>query len=122
MSKQKLEQTLKDRGEAYGAFDEFASVCQQLKDVVREADRNSRNQMTPAQREAMDMILHKVTRIAVGDPDHEDSWHDIAGYASLAEKVIQDLFVEEEFYRDLSKPLPGEPPMTVNPPQPFEDR
>lgn len=35
------------------------------------------------QREALDMILTKVSRILEGDPQHEDHWDDIAGYAFL---------------------------------------
>jgi hypothetical protein len=29
------------------------------------------------------MIFHKLARIANGDPNYHDSWHDIAGYAKL---------------------------------------
>lgn len=29
------------------------------------------------------MIAHKLARIAVGDPDVNDHWDDIAGYATL---------------------------------------
>jgi hypothetical protein len=31
------------------------------------------------------MICHKLGRIAAGDIDYADSWHDIAGYAKLVE-------------------------------------
>jgi hypothetical protein len=32
---------------------------------------------------ALQMIVQKLARIANGDPDHLDSWLDIAGYATL---------------------------------------
>lgn len=32
------------------------------------------------------MIQHKIGRILNGDPAYADSWHDIAGYATLVEK------------------------------------
>ena len=35
------------------------------------------------QQEALEMIAHKLGRIANGDPDYADSWVDIAGYAKL---------------------------------------
>lgn len=35
------------------------------------------------QKEAIDMILTKVSRILCGDHDHVDHWDDIAGYAYL---------------------------------------
>ena len=34
------------------------------------------------------MILHKIGRIINGDADYADSWHDIAGYASLVDKRL----------------------------------
>ena len=39
--------------------------------------------MDPDQREAMEMICQKMARIMNGDPNYSDSWHDIAGYATL---------------------------------------
>jgi len=35
------------------------------------------------QAEALDMIFSKIARILNGDPNHLDSWTDIAGYATL---------------------------------------
>jgi hypothetical protein len=36
------------------------------------------------QRETLDMIAHKIGRILAGDPNVEDHWKDIAGYATLS--------------------------------------
>lgn len=44
--------------------------------------------MLPDQREALDMIFHKIGRIVCGDPNYADSWHDIAGYAKLVENRL----------------------------------
>jgi len=41
--------------------------------------------MSASHREALEMIAHKIGRILNGDPNYADSWHDIAGYAKLAE-------------------------------------
>lgn len=35
------------------------------------------------QKEALEMIAHKLARIINGDPDYADSWVDIAGYSKL---------------------------------------
>jgi hypothetical protein len=35
------------------------------------------------QRESLDMIACKASRILNGDPNHLDSWVDIAGYATI---------------------------------------
>jgi len=36
------------------------------------------------------MIAHKIARIINGDPNHLDSWHDIAGYATLVEQELKN--------------------------------
>ena len=41
------------------------------------------NNLTSSQKEALDMIQHKIGRILNGDPTYDDSWKDIAGYATL---------------------------------------
>jgi hypothetical protein len=40
--------------------------------------------MSYVQREAIDMICHKLGRILSGDPSHPDHWLDIQGYARCA--------------------------------------
>ena len=35
------------------------------------------------------MIANKIGRILNGDPNYPDSWHDIAGYATLIENELQ---------------------------------
>lgn len=75
------EQLITERGSRYGKFKDGAEIMQELKDVMREVD-GWRN-LTPSQREALDMIQHKIGRILNGDPTYDDSWKDIAGYATL---------------------------------------
>ena len=38
--------------------------------------------------EAINMICHKLGRIANGDPTYDDSWRDIAGYAMLVVRYL----------------------------------
>ena len=75
--------TLAERGKRYGAFDKHAEVTQQIKASMTWHEGWQR--LTPDQREALEMIAHKIGRIINGDPDYADSWHDIAGYAKLVE-------------------------------------
>lgn len=75
------EQLITERGSRYGKFKDGAEIMQELKDVMREVD-GWRN-LTASQREALDMIQHKIGRILNGDPTYDDSWKDIAGYATL---------------------------------------
>jgi hypothetical protein len=41
------------------------------------------------QREALEMICHKMSRIVYGDPNYADSWVDIAGYAKLVSDRLE---------------------------------
>lgn len=73
--------TLAERGARYGAFAEHSRIAQGLKDVMR-AELGWKcldNDM----KEALEMVQHKVARILNGDPRHQDSWVDIAGYSRL---------------------------------------
>jgi hypothetical protein len=42
--------------------------------------------LSDQQIEALEMIAHKIGRIIAGDPDFDDHWDDIAGYAKIANK------------------------------------
>lgn len=77
-----VDTTLNQRQSQYGRFANVAATTQNLYDLT------SRDDMSNVQREALHMICSKLARIANGDPNHVDSWHDIAGYATL---VVQDL-------------------------------
>ncbi len=71
----------------YGAFEHNAKTSQALKAVMHE--RPGWDRLSPDQREALEMIQHKIARILNGDPDYLDSWVDIAGYAQLVADRLQ---------------------------------
>lgn len=73
--------TLNQRGSRYGEFKTHAQITQDLKDVMRLTD--NWELLQPFQVEALEMIAHKIGRILNGDPNYDDSWIDIAGYAKL---------------------------------------
>jgi hypothetical protein len=75
--------TLDERGKRYGFFVGQAEASQELKAVVYRILTERDTPMAPDQREAMEMICQKMARIMNGDPNYSDSWHDIAGYATL---------------------------------------
>lgn len=76
-------ETLMKRGNEYGEFSQQAAMSQQMEDVLRSGPGWSR--MNPAQKESAKLIVHKLARLANGNPDNFDGWHDIQGYAKLAE-------------------------------------
>jgi hypothetical protein len=76
-----IAETLAERGTRYGSFVGHAKITQAVKRAM--ADSPNWNELADDQREALEMIAHKVGRILNGDPDFHDSWHDIVGYTKL---------------------------------------
>jgi hypothetical protein len=73
--------TLAERGSRYGSFTGHAKITQAIKRAM--ADSPNWETLADDQREALEMIAHKIGRILNGDPDFHDSWHDIVGYTKL---------------------------------------
>lgn len=87
--KSNVDKTLKAHEKLYGNFAEQSVTAQQLKFVMRNIRIEDEWQNLIAdQREALEMIATKISRILHGDPNHIDSWHDIAGYALLIERRL----------------------------------
>lgn len=87
---QKLENEEKDvvaiRDSNYGGFDGISATCQQLKDIARSSP--AWESLTPPEREGVDMILHKLSRILHSPKKIRDSWVDIGGYARVTLKAL----------------------------------
>lgn len=77
-----------ERGTRYGEFKDGAAIMQQLKAVMKFAPKWQ--YIKPSQKEALEMIQHKIGRILNGDPDYDDNWKDIAGYATLIVKELSE--------------------------------
>lgn len=70
------------REATYGDFEKLSLFSQRLK-LTMVASENW-GKLAHYQREALELIQLKVARILNGDPNYEDNWVDIAGYATLA--------------------------------------
>jgi len=87
--------TIAARHKQYGEYSVNSDLCQAIKDLFRV--RPGYKALLPYERESLDMIFHKVSRIVVGAEDgappqsRTDSWHDIAGYAKLSEDRVKDV-------------------------------
>ena len=79
--------TLAERGTRYGSFEGHARITQALKLAMIESPNWL--ELADDQMEALQMIAHKIGRILNGDPDYDDSWVDIAGYAKLVADRLQ---------------------------------
>lgn len=82
-----IESTLKARGKTHGKFRDNGMVMQAMKVAMRTYGVKW-NDMPPYQREAAEMILHKLGRAVTGNHNEPEHWHDIAGYATLVEKIL----------------------------------
>jgi hypothetical protein len=81
VSESDVDSTLADRGKRCGPFTGQATIAQLLKQDMR--DTPQWKFLEHYQKEALEMIAHKIARILNGDPNYDDSWRDIAGYAML---------------------------------------
>jgi hypothetical protein len=70
---------LEQRRQTHGDFTDVALVAQATKDIWR-AGAGWKN-LSPVQREGLEMIAHKIARIICGNPNHLDHYIDIVGYA-----------------------------------------
>lgn len=78
---QRVDEVLKERGKRYGNYLEQTTISNNIKEAM---------QVNPAywdmetdQKDALEMIAVKMSRIVNGDPSYADNWYDISGYATL---------------------------------------
>lgn len=76
-----VEDTLKVRGSRYGVFENQAYIADGINEIFLDC-RNWKT-MHPDSKEALRLIANKIARILNGDPEYDDNWRDIAGYATL---------------------------------------
>lgn len=79
---------LLERSKTHGDYRQTAKTIQEIKTTLR-VQPNWAN-LNPQQREALEMISHKIGRILAGNPNVKDHWVDIAGYATLVANLLGD--------------------------------
>lgn len=95
-----IDETLKERGTRYGNFMTHANITQDLKRAM--VISPNWPSLADDQKEALEMVAHKIGRILNGDPDYHDSWHDIVGYT----KLVADRLLA-------AQSIPKAPPVTA---------
>ena len=83
---QSVQSTLEERNSTHGDYGMQAGTSQAIQMTMQAGVNWSR--LTCTQRDALQMISVKISRILTGNPNHADSWHDIAGYAMLVEREL----------------------------------
>ena len=89
-----LDKVLAERGSKYGKFEDHAKISQDIKQILQDnvlfRSVLLNYDVPPYITEGLDMIAHKLGRIANGDPFYDDSWVDIAGYATLVANILKE--------------------------------
>lgn len=83
-----VEDVLKERGSNYGSFDTHAQYSEDINKVFERSP--NWETMKPDGKEALRIIANKIGRILNGNPEYDDNWRDIAGYATLVCKRIEN--------------------------------
>ena len=84
-----INKTLDERHARYGTYMDVAKTAQLLKGILAEAIIKNPTEVSYDMRESIDLICNKLSRIVNGDPNYDDSWHDIAGYATLISERLR---------------------------------
>ena len=82
-----VNEMLAGREARYGSFEGHAEISQVIKGLLQ--SRPKWNWLAHDQKEALEMIAHKIARILNGDPNYADNWIDIAGYATLVANRLE---------------------------------
>jgi hypothetical protein len=77
------------RADQYGSFMQSSDTVIRIKGIMHNAVARNAVHLYPDQLQALDMIATKLSRIVHGNPNHLDSWIDIAGYATLVADRLQ---------------------------------
>lgn len=88
-SAQDIDAILNARGSTYGSFMQSSDTVIRIKSIMHNAVARNAVHLYPDQLQALDMIATKISRIVHGNPNHLDSWTDIAGYATLVADRLQ---------------------------------
>lgn len=78
---------LEERGKTYGTFMDNAQLGQELKAVIR--NHYKWIYLKADQKQMIDVIFDKISRLVAGDPNYIDNYVDIEGYARLVRERLE---------------------------------
>lgn len=82
-----IQETLAQRAKTHGDFRENGRIMQALKD--RMIETVNWPHLPDEQKEALQMIQHKIGRILSGNNNEPDHWLDISGYSMLVHNILK---------------------------------
>jgi hypothetical protein len=87
-----VDTVLNERGSRYGKFVDVAAATQSIQHALYDQFAADKLRDLPSDMGvALDMICHKLARIAVGDENYVDNWVDIAGYSKLVADRLEGI-------------------------------
>ena len=87
-----VDTVLDERGSRYGKFVDVAAATQSIQQALYDQVATYKLRDLPSDMAiALDMICHKLARIAVGDENYVDNWVDIAGYSKLVADRLEGI-------------------------------
>jgi hypothetical protein len=103
-----INDTLDARGARYGDFTDHAAISDSLINIcsgIGYGPQTNFSTLDPVKRQAIRVICDKLGRILApgSDPEYTDNWHDIQGYAKLAEDRCIDYNAKAQIDLDLGK-------------------
>ena len=84
-----IDAILSEREKTHGSFSVHANCTKVLEDTFYSFQ--DKLFFTAVMQEGLHMIFHKLGRIAAGSITHKDHWDDIAGYATLVSRSLENL-------------------------------
>lgn len=101
--------TIEDRGERYGDWKNHAQISQDIQNAIikgwfQRCDGKDFSELPAYMTEAITMIANKLGRVINGDPYYDDSWRDIAGYATLVVNELEKENAEKELQTSKEQP------------------
>lgn len=84
----RTDELLDARESTHGSYLSVSRISQELKRVMYGGPQYQ--DLDDRQSEALDMIASKIARILSGNPNEPDHWRDIAGYAALVLKGLEE--------------------------------
>ena len=79
-----IQEVLDDRAKTHGDFEDYAETMGQLTEAISLCEPI----LSHVQKQALYMILSKISRIVNGNPNEIDHWVDIVGYTTLVINYI----------------------------------
>lgn len=81
-----INRILEERDSRYGGIIENATIGMDLVETMMATE--GWKKLEPEMKYSMIMIAFKLSRVLAGDPNYDDNWKDISGYATLIWEIL----------------------------------